>query len=142
MAEAKAGDTVRVHYTGTLGDGSVFDSSEGREPLEFTVGAGQVIAGFDDAVTGMEPGEERQVTIPSDQAYGERRDDLVLVVDRAQFPPDLELQVGQQLQVSQGDTDSFVVTVRDVSEDAVVLDANHPLAGEDLTFQLRLVDID
>ncbi len=142
MAEAKAGDTVRVHYTGTLDDGSVFDSSEGREPLEFTVGAGQVIAGFDEAVTGMQPGDEKQVTIPSDQAYGGRRDDLVLVVDRAQFPPGLNPEVGQQLQVSQGDAGSFVVTVREVSEDAVVLDANHPLAGEDLTFQLRLVDID
>lgn len=141
MAEAKAGDTVRVHYTGTRDDGSVFDSSEGREPLEFTVGAGQVIAGFDDAITGMQPGEEKKVTIPSDQAYGDRRDDLVLVVDRGQFPEGLDPQPGQQLQVSQGDQ-SFVVTVRQVSEDAVVLDANHPLAGEDLTFQLRLVEID
>lgn len=141
MAEAKTGDTVRVHYTGTLDDGSVFDSSEGREPLEFTVGAGQVIAGFDEAVTGMRPGEEKEVTIPSDQAYGEPRSDLVLVVDRGQFPPELDPQPGQQLQVSQGDQ-SFVVTVKEVSEDAVVLDANHPLAGEDLTFQLRLVEID
>ncbi|HEX2091826.1 MAG TPA: peptidylprolyl isomerase [Longimicrobiaceae bacterium] len=140
MAQAKAGDTVRVHYTGTLDGGEVFDSSRGREPLEFTLGAGQVIPGFDEAVAGMAPGEEKRVTIPSDEAYGPRRGDLVLVVDRGQFPEHLHPTVGQQYQMSQGGRE-FVVTVADVSEDAVVLDANHPLAGEDLTFDLRLVEI-
>ncbi|HEX8693792.1 MAG TPA: peptidylprolyl isomerase [Longimicrobium sp.] len=140
MAEARAGDTVRVHYTGTLGDGSVFDSSQGREPLEFTVGAGQVIPGFDEAVTGMQPGEEKRVTIPADDAYGQRRPEMVGTVRREQFPPDIQPAVGQQLQMSQqGHT--FVVTVTEVSGDEVTLDANHPLAGEDLTFQLELVEI-
>lgn len=138
---AKAGDTVRVHYTGTLGDGSVFDSSEGRDPLEFTVGSGQVIPGFDQAVSGMSPGDERRVTIPADEAYGSRKDDLVIVVDRAQLPPDIDPAVGQQLQLSQ-EGRAFVVTVTDVAPDSITLDANHPLAGEDLTFELQLVGID
>jgi peptidylprolyl isomerase len=140
MEHAKQGDTVKVHYKGTLTDGSVFDSSQGRDPLEFTLGTGQVIPGFDQAVTGMQVGEEKEVTIPAADAYGERRDDLVLVVDRKQFPPHIQPQVGQQLQLSHGG-ETFVVTVREVSGDRVVLDANHPLAGEDLTFALTLVEI-
>ena len=120
MAAAKAGDTVRVHYTGTLGDGEVFDSSDGGEPLEFTLGEGEVIAGFDEAVTGMSPGDEKTVTIPADEAYGERSEELVMRVPRTQLPPDLEVEVG---------------------DDHVLLDANHPLAGADLTFALTLVEI-
>lgn len=141
METAKAGDTVRVHYTGTLEDGSVFDSSEGRDPLQFTVGSGQVIPGFDQAVSGMKPGDERNVTIPAAEAYGARRDDLVIEVERQRLPDDLEPEVGQQLQLSQ-EGQTFVVRVTDVSDASVTLDANHPLAGEDLTFQLQLVDID
>lgn len=140
MAEAKSGDTVRVHYTGTLGDGSEFDSSRGREPLEFTVGSGQVIPGFDQAVTGMRPGDEKEVTIPSAEAYGEHRPEMMATVPREQFPAELEPAVGQQLQVSQ-DGQTFVVTVVDVGDGEVTLDANHPLAGEDLTFRLELVEI-
>jgi len=140
MAQAKSGDTVRVHYTGTLADGEVFDSSEGNDPLEFTLGEGAVIQGFDDAVTGMEVGEEKTVTIPADEAYGERRDELLLPVPHDQFPPDLTPEVGQQLQMAQ-DESVFVVTVREVGEDRVILDANHPLAGQDLTFKLHLVEI-
>lgn len=140
MAEAKAGDTVRVHYTGTLDDGSVFDTSRGREPLEFTVGAGQVIPGFDEAVTGMQPGEEKRVTIPADEAYGQRRPEMVGTVRREQFPPDIQPAVGQQLQMSQ-QGQNFVVTVTGVTDDEVTLDANHPLAGENLTFQVELVEI-
>jgi len=140
MAEAKSGDTVRVHYTGTLGGGRVFDSSQGRDPLEFTLGAGQVIPGFDEAVTGMEPGQEKSVTIPVDEAYGQRRPELVGTVPRQQFPPEIEPAVGQQLQMSQGGQ-VFVVTVTGVTDGEVTLDANHPLAGEDLTFQLELVEI-
>lgn len=141
MAEAKAGDTVRVHYTGTLNDGQEFDSSRGREPLEFTLGTGQVIPGFDDAVTGMQPGDEKKVTLPADEAYGQRRDDLVLQVERSQFPPHIQPQVGQQLQLQNGDQ-VLVVTVVEVGADRVTLDANHPLAGQDLTFNLQLVSID
>lgn len=141
MAEqARSGDTVRVHYKGTLGDGQVFDSSEGREPLEFTLGTGQVIAGFDEAVTGMRPGEEKEVTIPSAEAYGDPREELILRVGRENFPEGVEPEVGQQFQVSQGGQ-PFVVTVIDVADDAITLDANHPLAGEDLTFALQLVQI-
>ncbi|HEX2203970.1 MAG TPA: peptidylprolyl isomerase [Longimicrobium sp.] len=141
MAEqAKAGDTVRVHYKGTLADGQVFDSSEGLEPLEFTLGTGQVIAGFDEAVTGMRIGEEKEVTIPSGEAYGDPREELILRVGRDSFPEGVEPEVGQQFQVSQ-EGQPFVVTVIDVADDAITLDANHPLAGEDLTFALQLVEI-
>jgi peptidylprolyl isomerase len=140
MAAAKSGDTVRVHYTGTLDDGSVFDSSQGREPLEFTVGIGQVIPGFDEAVTGMQPGDEKTVTIPSGEAYGERRPEMLATVPRSQFPPEIEPEIGQQLQVSQ-DGQNFVVTIVEVGDDQVTLDANHPLAGQDLTFRLELVEI-
>ncbi|HEX7243101.1 MAG TPA: peptidylprolyl isomerase [Longimicrobiaceae bacterium] len=140
MAQARSGDTVRVHYTGRLDDGSTFDSSQGREPLEFTLGEGQVIPGFEDGVEGMSPGEEKTVTIPADQAYGARRDEMMLVVDRAQFPDHIRPEVGQQLQMSQ-DGQVAVVTIVDVDDESVTLDANHPLAGEDLTFDLRLVEI-
>jgi peptidylprolyl isomerase len=140
MAAAKDGDTVRVHYTGKLDDGSVFDSSVEREPLEFELGSGQVIAGFDDAVRGMAPGEECSVTIPSEQAYGERRDELMMVVPRGDLPVEIDPQVGQQLQLSQGDQ-SFIVTIAALDDAEVVLDGNHPLAGADLTFELKLVDI-
>jgi peptidylprolyl isomerase len=140
MQAANTGDLVRVHYTGKLDDGSVFDSSAGRDPLQFRLGGGEVIPGFEQAVTGMSPGEERRVTIPADEAYGARREELVLVVSREELPAELEPEVGQQLQMSQ-DGQDFVVTISDVTEQDVVLDANHPLAGEDLTFELQLVDI-
>jgi peptidylprolyl isomerase len=140
MQAANTGDVVRVHYTGKLDDGSIFDSSSGRDPLQFRLGGGEVIPGFEQAVTGMSPGEERRVTIPADAAYGARREELVLVVSREELPAELEPEVGQQLQMSQ-DGQDFVVTISDVTEQDVVLDANHPLAGEDLTFELQLVDI-
>lgn len=140
MEQAKQGDTVRIHYTGMLPDGSVFDSSDGREPIQFTVGAGEVIPGLDQAVQGMQVGEEKSVTIAADEAYGPRRDELVLEVERTRFPVQAEPEVGQQFKLSQGQH-TFVVTVRDVAEDHVVLDANHPLAGQDLTFALELVEI-
>ncbi len=140
MGQAQNGDTVRVHYTGTLDDGTVFDSSKGREPIEFTVGSGQVIAGFEEAVSGMGVGEAKTVTIPAAQAYGERREELLLQVERSQFPADVEPQVGQQFQMSQGEQ-NFVVNVAEVAGDRITLDANHPLAGRDLTFELELVDV-
>ena len=141
MESAKPGDKVQVHYTGMLEDGSVFDSSDGRDPLEFTIGSGQVIPGFDRAVSGMSPGQERSVRIPASDAYGDRKDDLVIVVEREQLPPDMDPAVGQQLQLKQ-DGRGFVVTVKDVGPESITLDANHPLAGEDLEFKVHLVSID
>jgi peptidylprolyl isomerase len=141
MAQAKRGDTVRVHYTGTLDDGQEFDSSRGLDPLTFTLGTGSVIQGFDDAVTGMAVGDEKRVTIPAEEAYGPRREELTLQLPRAELPADMEIEEGTQLRMEQGDQ-SIVVTVRQLDEESVTLDANHPLAGESLTFELRLVDID
>lgn len=140
MEQAKQGDTVRVHYTGTLDDGQEFDSSRGLDPLTFTLGTGSVIPGFDDAVTGMAVGDEKRVTIPAEDAYGPRRDELTLALPRAELPPDLELEEGTQLRMEQGEQ-SLVVTVRALDDETVTLDANHPLAGEALTFDLRLVEI-
>ena len=140
MQKASTGDSVQVHYTGTLEDGSVFDSSRGREPLEFKVGSGQVIAGFDSAIAGMAPGEAKTVTIPAEEAYGQRREDLLFTIGREQLPDSIEPEIGQQLQMSQ-DGQVAVVTVAEVTDEAVTLDANHPLAGRDLTFELELVEI-
>jgi peptidylprolyl isomerase len=142
MAQAKSGDTVAVHYTGTLADGTVFDSSRGREPLSFTLGGGQVIPGFEEAVMGLSPGESRTTTIPSDQAYGEHQPDLVFAVDRDQLPPGMSPEVGEQYQMRQGDGQVMVVTVQEVEPGHVTFDANHPLAGQDLTFDLELVSIE
>lgn len=140
MAQAKRGDTVRVHYTGTLDDGEEFDSSRGLDPLTFRLGEGSVISGFEEAVTGMSVGDEKRVTIPAEDAYGPRRQELTLRLPRAELPADLELEEGTQLRMEQGG-ESVVVTVRDLDDDTVTLDANHPLAGEALTFDLRLVEI-
>lgn len=142
MAEAKNGDNVKVHYTGRLADETVFDSSDGREPLAFTVGAGQVIPGFDDAVVGMQTGETKTVVIPMDDAYGPRQDELVLEVDRKQLPADIAPEVGDQYQLRQPDGQAVLVTVADVTPTHVTLDANHPLAGQDLTFDIHLVEIE
>lgn len=141
MATAREGDTVRVHYTGSLSDGSVFDSSRGRDPLEFTLGEGRVIAGFDDAVSGMAQGEERQVIIPAEQAYGSRRDELVFAVPKEQFPDEMEPAVGLEVQLTQGGQRA-VARIAEVTEESVTLDANHPLAGRDLTFDLELVEVE
>ena len=141
MKAAKAGDSVRLHYTGTLGNGKEFDSSRGRAPLAFTLGSGQVIPGFDVAVTGMRVGEKKTVTIPAVEAYGERQNELVIEMPLSRFPDHIRPEVGQELEMArQGDR--IHVVVREVSANTVVLDANHPLAGEDLTFQLELVGID
>ena len=141
MRQAKKGDKVSVHYTGTLKDGSPFDSSEGRDPLQFTLGAGQVVPGFDAAVTGMTQGETKTVTIPAAEAYGAPRPELLLKVPRAQVPPGMDPRPGQRLQVGRGQ-EAIPVVVREVDEETVTLDANHPLAGEDLTFELELIEID
>jgi peptidylprolyl isomerase len=140
MAKAKSGDTVRVHYTGTLNDGQQFDSSHGGDPLTFTLGEGNVIAGFDQAVSGMEVGDEKRVTIPAEEAYGPHREELTLKVPRSELPSDLDLYEGAQLRMEQGDQ-VMVVTVRSLDDESVTLDANHALAGEALTFDLKLVEI-
>lgn len=141
MTQAKPGDTVKIHYTGKLDDGTVFDSSVNREPLEFTLNAGQVIPGFDQAVLGMTPGESKTETIPMDQAYGPHRPEMVLQVDRQQMPPNLEPEVGQQLQVQSPQGQAIPVMITEVTDSKITLDANHPLAGEDLTFEIELVEI-
>ena len=141
MATVQTGDTVRVHYTGTLADGSEFDSSEGRDPLEFQAGTGQVVPGFDRAVLGMEPGETKTVTFPAADAYGKANPDHVLEVGRDQFPPGIDPEVGDQLALGMEGGGQVPVRVVEVKGDTVVLDANHELAGEALTFEITLVEI-
>lgn len=141
MPKAAIGDTVKVHYTGTLEDEQVFDSSEGRDPLEFTLGSGEVIPGFEEAVVGMSPGDEKEATLDPDVAYGKRREDLVFSVGRDQLPEELEPERGQRLEMRQGDQ-TFPVVITGVSDSEVELDANHPLAGRELTFRIELVEID
>jgi peptidylprolyl isomerase len=137
---AKSGDTVRVHYTGSLDDGSVFDSSAGREPLEFTLGDSAVIPGFEQAIAGMAPGEAKSVTIPAAAAYGDRREELVVRVPREQLPEGMDPTAGQQLQMTHPGGVALV-TVLGTDAESVTLDANHPLAGQELRFDLRLVEI-
>ena len=141
MAQAKSGDTVRVHYEGFLDDGTPFDSSGDGDPLEFTIGNEEVIPGFENAVVGMEAGDSRRVTVESAEAYGGRDEDLTAVVDRADFPDDLEPTVGMMLRLSDDRGEEMDVTVTDVGEETVTIDANHPLAGRNLTFQIQLVQI-
>lgn len=141
MSDAKTGDTVRIHYTGTLADGSTFDTSSGREPLEFTVGSGQIIPGLESAITGMSVGEKKVVEVPATDAYGEHNPEGVQSVPREQVPEHIPLDPGTQLQVQTGDGRTLPVTVTDVTEEVVTLDANHPLAGKDLTFEVELVEI-
>ncbi|MHB8121782.1 MAG: FKBP-type peptidyl-prolyl cis-trans isomerase [Desulfuromonadaceae bacterium] len=169
MAKAKTGDTVKVHYTGTLEDGSVFDSSEsspeqpedhscgcgsskeinngcGRgsqsaEPMEFVIGAGQLIPKFEAAVIGLEPGESVTVSIPADDAYGQRAEEMVAVIERSEIPPDIKPEPGHQMEVILEDGSPFPVLVTEVTDTSITLDGNHPLAGRDLTFAIRLVEI-
>jgi peptidylprolyl isomerase len=141
MAEVKSGDTVKVHYHGKLNDGTTFDSSEGREPLEFEVGSGSVIAGFDNGVTGMKVGDKKTINIPVDEAYGQLQDDLLMEFPLDRFPADMKPEVGMELNMSNGAGQDFPVIITEVRDTSVVLDANHPLAGEDLTFDLELVEI-
>ena len=142
MQRAQRGDTVSVHYRGTLSDGTEFDSSAGSDPIRFTIGSGEVIPGFESAIQGMSAGEKKTETIPSEDAYGERREDLVFTVDRSQMPPDNEVEVGDMLRIGFPDGSSAAVQVAALDGDSVTLDANHPLAGKDLTFELELVSID
>jgi peptidylprolyl isomerase len=141
MAAAKRGDTVKIHYTGTLADGSVFDSSAGHEPLEFLIGSGQVIVGFDEAVLGMCVGDSKRVTIPAEKAYGSYDEALVIKALREHIPADLDPQVGQRLEMGGAGGEIVQVRVTDVNPTHVTLDANPPYAGKDLTFQIELVSI-
>ena len=138
---AKQGDTVRIHYTGKLDDGTVFDSSEGRDPIEFTLGEGQVIPGFEAGVADMSEGEEKSISIEPEQAYGERRDDLVQAVPRSKFPDDAKVEEGAQFQATNETGHTINLTVIDVSDDTVTVDGNHPLAGQTLNFDLKLEEI-
>ena len=140
MRTANKGDTVRVQYVGTLSDGREFDSSVGRDPLELTLGEGRVIPGFEQAIVGMAPSDTRTVTIDADDAYGARQDHLVQKVERGQIPPDIELAVGTMLSARGPNGEEFQLVVTELDDEVATLDANHPLAGEALTFELTLVD--
>lgn len=141
MTQAKQGDTVKVHYTGKLEDGTVFDSSRSRHPLQFTIGKGQVIEGFEQAVAGMSVGESKTKTIPVEKAYGPRRDDMIVTVNRSQLPGDVQPCVGQRLELTQENDQVILVTVTGTTDSTITLDANHPLAGKALTFDLELMGV-
>lgn len=140
MAQAQHNDQVSVHYTGKLEDGTVFDSSQEGEPLVFRIGEGTLIPGFEEAVIGMEPGETKVENLPPERAFGPFRDELVQSIDRGEFPPDAEIEVGRQFQAA-GPQGPMVLSVVDVEGDKVTVDANHPLAGKRLTFEISLVEI-
>jgi peptidylprolyl isomerase len=141
MSQAKSGDTVKIHYTGTLDDGTEFDSSAGRDPLEFSLGSGQVIAGFDNAVEGMAVGDSKTVTLPPDEAYGDRHEKLLQEVPRTSLPDDMKPEVGMALQTQSPEGQVMNLVIADVTEDSITVDANHPLAGQALTFAIELVEI-
>lgn len=141
MSIAKAGDTVAVNYTGKHTDGSIFDSSEGRTPLEFQIGSGMVIKGFDDGVTGMSIGDKKTIIIPAAEAYGEHSPENAVSMERSQIPAHIELALGASLNMHQDGGHVVEVVITDLTETHVTLDANHPLAGKDLTFDLELVSI-
>lgn len=141
MEQVKEGDVVRVHYTGKLTNGEQFDSSQGREPLEFTVGAGQMIKGFDDAMPGMSVGEKKTINILPGDAYGEKDEQAMIEFPKANIPPDMKLEPGMQLQLRNENGQPFPVTVAEIKDDVVVLDANHMLAGKELVFDIELMEI-
>jgi peptidylprolyl isomerase len=141
MAQATEGDAVKVHYTGRLDDGTVFDSSDGRDPLAFTLGEGQIIPGFEQGVAGMAVGSKKTVNIPAEKAYGPRDPERELKVPRGEFPGDIDPEIGQKLQVGPPDGVPAIVTVIGITDEEITLDANHPLAGQALTFDLELVQI-
>jgi peptidylprolyl isomerase len=141
MTQAKINDKVTVHYTGTLADGSEFDSTRDVDALEFTLGDGQLIKGFDEAVTGMTIGETKTITIPSEEAYGSPNEEMVFDIERSQFAEDVTPELGQRFQLDTPDGQQIVVTITGIDGDKITLDANHPLAGHDLTFELELMTI-
>jgi peptidylprolyl isomerase len=141
MQQVKSGDKVKVHYHGRLTSGETFDSSEGRQPLEFEVGSGMVIKGFDDGVTGMKVGDKKTINISAENAYGEKNQDMLIEYPKSQFPEQIELQVGTDLMMSSASGQQFQVKIAEIKAEVVVLDANHPLAGEELVFDIELVEI-
>ena len=142
MAQAKAGDTVRVHYEGQLSDGTIFDSSLEREPIEFILGQDTVIPGFEQAVLGMEAGESKDVSVPPEDGFGEYSEDLVVNIEKSMLPPDINPELGMQLEVSSEEEESpRVFTIADIAEDSLTLDGNHPLAGEEIAFKIELLEI-
>lgn len=141
MQQVKKGDTIKVHYHGKLVDGTTFDSSEGREPLEFEVGSGMVIPGFDEGVTGMAIGDKKTVHIPANEAYGPKEEDMIMEFPKDKFPAEMTPEIGMQLNMNNGQGQSFPVVIVEIQDTVVILDANHPLAGQDLIFDLELVEI-
>jgi len=141
MSKAKDGDKVKVHYTGQLENGDVFDSSRQRDPLEFVIGSGNVIPGFENGIIDMEVGDSKRITISPEEGYGERREELVVKVMRNEFPEHISPAVGQQLQIKQGEGDVLNVNITALDEESVTLDANHPLAGHTLLFDVELMEI-
>jgi FKBP-type peptidyl-prolyl cis-trans isomerase 2 len=142
MQQVQNGDKIKVHYHGKLRSGETFDTSDGREPLAFTVGSGQVIKGFDEGVKGMKVGDKKTVEIQVTDAYGEKQQEMMIEFPKDQFPADMNPEIGMQLMMSNGSGQQFPVTVAEVKEESIVLDANHPLAGQDLIFDLELVSIE
>ncbi len=142
MAQAKAGDTVRVHYEGQLSDGTIFDSSLEREPIEFILGQDTVIPGFEQAVIGMEVGESKDISIPPEEGFGDYSEDLVVNIEKTILPPDINPELGMQLEVSSEEEETLrVFTIADIAEDSITLDGNHPLAGAEIAFKIELLEI-
>ncbi len=141
MSKVKSGDRVKIHYSGSFEDGTVFDASEGRAPLEFTVGAQEVIKGMEDALIGMSPGESKKEVIAPERAYGMRNPEMAVEVERKNMPEDMAPVVGHQVKITQDDGSTIVAQVTAVTEEHVTLDANHPMAGKELTFDIELLEI-
>ena len=141
MQQVKKGDKVKVHYHGKLNNGETFDSSKGRKPLEFEVGGGMVIKGFDKGVAGMNVGEKKTINIPYNEAYGPRNPEMLIEIPKTNFPKDLDLEIGLPLMVNSENGQNFQVVVSQIKETSIILDTNHPLAGEDLIFDIELVEI-
>jgi peptidylprolyl isomerase len=141
VAQAKAGDTVRVHYEGQLSDGTIFDSSLEREPIEFILGQDTVIPGFEQAVIGMEVGESKDVSIPPEDGFGDYSEDLIVNIEKTILPPDINPELGMQLEVSSEEETPRVFTIADIAEDLITLDGNHPLAGKEIAFKIELLEI-
>ncbi len=141
MTTAKSGDNVTIHYTGRLADGSIFDSSAGADPISFTLGGGELIDGFEDAIMGMVVGEKKTVIVPPEKAYGERHDEMIIDVPLFQLPTDITPEIGQQLELTSEDDEQYVVVITDITNDHITIDGNPPLAGETLTFDLELVEV-
>lgn len=142
MSPANDGNTVKVHYTGKLEDGTVFDSSEGRDPLEVKLGDNAVIPGFEKGLVGMETGDKKTITIPSEDAYGPHRDDLIVEANQSDFPENITPEIGLQLQIQKSDGQKLLVTIVKIEDDKVALDANHPLAGKTLTFDVEMIEME